>query len=64
MPVCRSCHRLLHRRFYDPSAWQARAHEHAYPNAWFVKIATTELTREQMLWLAQQDDPFDVGQLG
>jgi hypothetical protein len=63
MPVCRSCHRLLHRRFYDPNPWLARRHQHAYPGAWFTKIAITELTREQSLWLARQDDPFDVSQL-
>ena len=64
MPVCRSCHRLIHRRFYDPLPWLARAYQHAYPGAWFSKIAISELTREQMLWLSKQNDPFDVSQLG
>ena len=64
MPVCRSCHRLAHRHFIDPSPWLMRVAQHAYEGAWFTKIGLTELTREQMLWLSRQDDPFDVKQLG
>lgn len=64
MPICRSCHRLIHRRFYDPSPWLARAHEHAYEGAWFTIISLTELSRDQSLWLSRQGNPFDVRQLG
>jgi len=63
-PICRSCHRLLHRRFYDPDPWLKRVNEHAYPGAWFAKIAMSELTREQALYLARCDDPFVMCQLG
>jgi hypothetical protein len=62
-PVCSGCHRLLHRRFYQPNPWLARVYEHRYEGAWFTKIALVELTREQSQYLATLDDPFDVRQL-
>lgn len=62
MPVCRSCHRLLHRRFYDPIPWLTRANAYSYPGAWFTKISMVELTRAQSLRLAKQHDPFDARQ--
>jgi len=62
MPVCRSCHRLLHRRFYDPAPWLTRVERQAHPGAWFTKISMVELTRAQSLRLAKQNDPFDASQ--
>lgn len=62
-PVCQSCHRLLHRRFWQPNPWLAVAFQHKYPGAWFANIGLSELSREQAIYLAGLDDPFDVRQL-
>lgn len=63
-PICSRCHRLIHRRFYDPQSWLALRHEYAYPGAWFMKIALVELTEAQARYLATLDDPMDARQVG
>lgn len=63
-PVCSRCHRLIHRRFYDPNPWLQIAHEFAYEGAWFRNITLRELTTEQARYLASLDDPMDARQLG
>lgn len=34
-PICRRCHRLLHRRFDEPEPWLVLVAEHAREGAWF-----------------------------
>lgn len=62
-PVCSHCHRLLHRRFFDPNPWLAVAHANQHEGAWFRKISLHPLTREQAQLLATFDNPIDVHQL-
>lgn len=62
-PVCSSCHRLLHRRFFDPNPWLAVSHDNQYEGAWFRNIALHPLSTEQARYLATLDDPIDVRQL-
>jgi hypothetical protein len=37
-PVCRRCHRILHRRFDDPQPWQALVRAHAQNDSWFALL--------------------------
>lgn len=56
-PVCRPCHFNIHRRFRDPDRWMEFLS--AMPAAdWVHSLLTRELSRAEMLEVAQQSDVF------
>ncbi len=54
MPICRSCHYRVHRRFSDPHGWVGFLLAH--PSClWIAAISRIELSRHQSLLLARRD---------
>lgn len=45
-PVCRACHRSLHRRFQDPDQWHRRVKQFGDGTKWFEQIAKTNTQAE------------------
>ena len=41
-PVCKECHRSLHKRFRDPAQWLKRVAIYRRPGAWFVDLPMAE----------------------
>lgn len=58
-PICRSCHFKVHRRFKDPDRWLAFIV--TVPAAdWAYAVLTRELSRSEMLEVAQERDVFEA----
>ena len=45
-PVCRRCHRALHRRFEEPDLWTALVAEHTRGGAWFEQLSLDPACRQ------------------
>jgi hypothetical protein len=56
-PICRSCHFKLHRRYGDPDGWEKFLS--TMPAAdWVRSLLTRELSRSEMLRIAEEPDVF------
>ena len=58
MPVCRSCHFAIHRRFNDPRRWQAFLAQRNCASSWSNALRTIELGREDALRISAAHDVF------
>lgn len=58
MPVCRSCHFQLHRRFRDPGRWARFMAETVEVDSWATKIKPVELDRQAAIRIAHCPDIF------
>lgn len=56
-PICRSCHFKVHRRFGDPVGWQQFLSTNPAAD-WVHSLLTRELSRAEMLEVADQPDVF------
>lgn len=56
IPVCRSCHFHIHRRFVDPSGWQNLLHRCRTEIRWANALGTTELSRAEADIIAEKPD--------
>ena len=58
MPVCRSCHFRIHRRFFDPGQWHALLRRRAGEADWASSLRTVELDRQEAMRIAAEPDIF------
>lgn len=56
-PICRSCHFKVHRRFGDPVGWEQFLSAMSAAD-WVHALLTQELSRSEMLEVAEQPDVF------
>lgn len=55
MPICRSCHARLHRRFGSPHRWSTFL-ETLEPDNWTFALLPQQLSREDALTLSKEAD--------
>jgi len=56
MPVCRSCHARIHRRYGSPDTWHAFLRESIPATSWLRGLAMQPISRADGFRLAEQPD--------
>lgn len=58
MPICRSCHAMLHRRFSHPSRWREFVQKRCDGQGWVTSLRLVELGRDEAERIAVASDIF------